>query len=398
MVNVPVPVHSNTAQSAPPLIRSTRCDQSGKMASVSRATLCRSVVHGVTGSQKTPSAAKSAANSSGPCDRLEGAGPLAPSPAAALTGAASPARAAQALGLEGDDGVVEREHELGPDELVRLGHEADRRAPGREADGVAGEAHRALGDLHLHHPLTPGLQRRALHLLHGRLAGRVHGLGVVGQLDVLGRLLHGHARRAPGGVDEAGAEGETDRHPAGSLEQREVAGREVRDERHGLSGVGAPWHPCRRSAAPRCRRARRRCGACAPTPRTARPRRRARAPCRTPRAAVRVAWSTAASWASDASEIEPLPQFHTPTGTETTATPHTRSSGSQPAACSSSASSTDRSEVMPRFCDGGAAAARAWAPRSISARTSAVGARRRPRRASCRGAPWASGARPGRSP
>ena len=67
IVNVPVPVHSNTAQSAPPLIRSTRCDQSGKMASVSRATLCRSVVHGVTGSQKTPSGAKSAANSSGPC-------------------------------------------------------------------------------------------------------------------------------------------------------------------------------------------------------------------------------------------------------------------------------------------------------------------------------------------
>ena len=68
----------------------------------------------------------------------------------------------------------------------------------------------------------------------------------------------------------------------------------------------------------------------------------------------RAAWSTAALWASEAIEMEPLPQFHTPTGTDTTATPQTRSSGSHPAACSRSASSTERSEVMPRSLDGGA--------------------------------------------
>ena len=66
----------------------------------------------------------------------------------------------------------------------------------------------------------------------------------------------------------------------------------------------------------------------------------------------RAAWSTAALWASEASEMAPLPQFHTPTGTDTTATPQTRSSGSHPAACSRSASSTERSEVMPRSLDG----------------------------------------------
>ena len=47
-------------------MRSTRWFQSGKMASVSRATLCRSVVHGVTGSQNRPSGANRAAKSSGP--------------------------------------------------------------------------------------------------------------------------------------------------------------------------------------------------------------------------------------------------------------------------------------------------------------------------------------------
>ena len=66
VVKVPVPVHSKTAQSSPPRILSTRWAQSGKMASVSRATLRTSVVQGVTGSQNTPSGAKSAANSSGP--------------------------------------------------------------------------------------------------------------------------------------------------------------------------------------------------------------------------------------------------------------------------------------------------------------------------------------------
>ena len=62
---VAVPVHSKTAQSRPPRIRSTRWFQSGKMASVSRATLCRSVVHGVTGSQNRPPSANSAANRAG---------------------------------------------------------------------------------------------------------------------------------------------------------------------------------------------------------------------------------------------------------------------------------------------------------------------------------------------
>ena len=108
--------------------------------------------------------------------------------------------------------------------------------------------------------------------------------------------------------------------------------------------------------------------------------------------------ATAALWASEASEMAPLPQFHTPTGTDTTATPHTRSSGSHPAACSSRASSTERSEVMPRSLDGGAGTARDCAPRSISARMSGVGPGSVPRLRLTRAAPWASAARPGRSP
>ena len=94
----------------------------------------------------------------------------------------------------------------------------------------------------------------------------------------------------------------------------------------------------------------------------------------------------------------PLPQFHTPTGTETTATPNTRSSGSHPAACSSSASSTERSEVMPRSFDGGAATASDWAPLSISARTSWMGAAPPSALRLTRAAPSAAAARPGRSP
>ena len=65
--------------------------------------------------------------------------------------------------------------------------------------------------------------------------------------------------------------------------------------------------------------------------------------------------------------ISPCPQFHTPTGTETTETPQTRSTGSQPAPCRSSASSMDSSEVTPRAREGGGAAARDSAPPSISA-------------------------------
>ena len=236
--NVAVPVHSNTAQSSPPRIRSTRWFQSGKMASVSVATLCRSVVHGVTGSQNRPPGANRAAKSSGPSIDSK----VRAQASQSLVGAhrASPlVCAAQALCFEGHHRVVERQDHLRLHELVLLRHQFDRCPPGREADGMAGEAHGPFGHLDLDHALAADVQRGPLHPLHGRLAGRVHGLGVVGQLDVLALLLDGGAGGAPGGVDEGGTEGEPDGHPAGALEQGEVTGREVRDEGRGRSGAAA---------------------------------------------------------------------------------------------------------------------------------------------------------------
>ena len=73
-------------------------------------------------------------------------------------------------------------------------------------------------------------------------------------------------------------------------------------------------------------------------------------------------------------EISPCPQFHTPTGTETTETPQTRSTGSQPALCRSKASSMERPEVTPRAREGGGATANDLAPLSISALASIAGA------------------------
>src|SRR6202035_4274505 len=98
------------------------------MASVSRATLCRSVVHGVTGSENRPPAANSAAKSSGPSIDSKVRAP-----------------ASQSLAL---------------DERVRLGHEFDRCPPRGKPDGVAGEPHRALRHLDLDHALTSGPQGR----------------------------------------------------------------------------------------------------------------------------------------------------------------------------------------------------------------------------------------------
>ena len=110
---VAVPVHSKTAQSSPPRMRSTRWFQSGKMASVSRATLCRSVVHGVTGSQKRPPGAKRAAKSSGPSMDSNVAAPSASqSLVPVLIDPPFPGCAAQTLRLEGDHRVVEREDHL----------------------------------------------------------------------------------------------------------------------------------------------------------------------------------------------------------------------------------------------------------------------------------------------
>jgi hypothetical protein len=84
-----------------------------------------------------------------------------------------------------------------------------------------------------------------------------------------------------------------------------------------------------------------------------------------------LSWSaapfTAALWATEATVISPCPQFHTPIGTETTETPQTRSTGSQPVPCRSSASSMERSEVTPRAREGGGATASDFAPLSISA-------------------------------
>ena len=216
------------------------------------------------------------------------------------------------------------------------------------------------------------------------------------ELDVLARLAHGGRGAPPRCVDEAGAERQAHRIPAGAGEEREVAGREVRDERQArlpssrsLPRVGRP--------SPRARRRR---GGCAPrrptrTPTTpwpptvahSRPRRLA------------AAW-TATLWALEAAAISPCPQVHTPTGTETTETPATRSTGSQPTECKRRASSTERSDVMPRAFDGGAGTAKDWAPRSISARTSGAGGGGRGRlgeRASCCRRGRRSGAHPSRT-
>ena len=294
----------------------------------------------------------------------------------------------------------------GLDELVRLGHELDRGAPGRKPDGVAGEAHGTLRHLDLDHALAPDLQCRALHLLHGRLARRVHCFGVVGQLHVLPRLLHGRAGAAPGGVDEAGAEGEPDGPPAGALEQGEVTGREVGHEGHGQRGVGARSagilaglhrpHRCTHELDVNVVRVHRR-------PRPARRPHRARAPCRTRRAAGGRPDPRRRCGRPRPCEMAPLPQFHTPTGTDTTATP-THEVERLPSG------GVEQKRLVDRQVRGDAPLSRMAQPawpgtgrlRSISARTSGR-VQRRPRQRVrsallMPAAPWAGAAPPGRSP
>src|ERR1035437_10705444 len=60
----------------------------------------------------------------------------------------------ETLCLEGHYEVVEREDHIGPHELVGIGHQAHRCAPGRKANGMTGKVHRTFGPLDLGDALT----------------------------------------------------------------------------------------------------------------------------------------------------------------------------------------------------------------------------------------------------